>query len=241
MKRTILAPIGALILCSACVSAGVIPLTRDYTGFIESFFRTDDVLSLGATTTNGYIQAFDTRYPYAGGMGINNPEEMMSLHAIRIATLFVYTSVFKPKPECWGSGYVEGTIEVEPNAEHPIGTPLELQIVYSGEEVGTPSSYPLSKGAFLLGPHSEFLWYADYSTDGNMETHSVDIISGQEYYFYTWQNFGTQAHPVTSYAGSAVSIDFNVVPEPSSCLLFVLGAVSLTRRRKLKAPSTVKC
>jgi hypothetical protein len=95
MKRTILAPIGALILCSALVSAGVIPLTRDYTGHIESFFRTDDVLSLGAATTNGYVQAFDSRYPYAGGMAINNPEEIMSPHAIRIATLFVYTSVFK--------------------------------------------------------------------------------------------------------------------------------------------------
>jgi len=100
-----------------------------------------------------------------------------SIIPFHIGTLFVYTSLFKAKPECWGCGYVEGTIEVEPTGEHPIGTPLELQIAYSSEEVGTPSSYLLNKGVFLLGPHSDCLWHADYSTDGNIETHSVDTIS----------------------------------------------------------------
>jgi len=44
-----------------------------------------------------------------------------------------------------------------------------------------------------------------------------------------------------NYAGSAVSIDFNVIPEPSSCLLFDLGAVFVRTRMKLKVFSTEKC
>ena len=121
MKRVLLM---GIFFCSVFVHADIVPLTRDYVGQIDSFFkRGNDIYSLSGTTTNGYVQRFNLSYPYAGGMAINNPAEMMSPDAIQVVTLFRdYSASHEVYAKCWGRGYVEGTIEAEETPQCPFGT-----------------------------------------------------------------------------------------------------------------------
>ena len=110
-----------LFLCSVFVHANTVPITRNYYGQIDSFFRRgNDIYSLSDTTNNGYVLAYSLRYPYSGGMAIGQTgdEIKMSPDAIQIATLFT----FDGEVECWGTGYVDGTIEIEEAVNRPIGT-----------------------------------------------------------------------------------------------------------------------
>lgn len=224
-----------LFSCSFGAYANIAPITRDYTGQIDSFFKTgNDIYSLSGTTTNGYIDEYSTTYPYGGGMAINREDVIMSSDSIRIATLFPHLRYPSARPACWASGTVEGSIEIEDSSQYPIGTPLELKIDYGSVEIGNTSSYFLDKGAVLVDESFGILWYADHSTDGDLETFTVEITSGEKYFFYMWQDFGTEKAPVIanySALGSGVAIDISVIPEPATLLLLGLGGLVLRRRR----------
>ena len=72
MKRVFI--VGAFF-GSVLVHTSIVSLTREYTGQIDSYFLWgSDLYSLSGTTTNGYVQKYNTTYPYAGGMVMGNPD-----------------------------------------------------------------------------------------------------------------------------------------------------------------------
>jgi hypothetical protein len=206
-------------------------LTIDYMGAIDSYFnRNGTIYSLNGTTTNGTVQQFSTRSPYAGGSAINKPEEM-SLNALRIATIFTktYSGTF---PNCWASGYIEGTLQIEETPQYPAGTPLELQIDYLTEMLNNYSSgYYIDRGVAILNQSYDTLWEGTHYTQENIESYYIPIMTGSTYLFYVWQTFGTEYVPVNrNNVGVAISVDFHVIPEPTS-LAFLLGGLLLSRRK----------
>lgn len=236
MRRIVWA---CILFCSVCVHANIVPLTLNYTGQIDSFFRSgDNVYTLSGTTTNGSVSKVSTDYPYTGGMTINNrePEEILiSPSETQIGALFGTDG----NVECWGEGEVRGTIEIEETLDRPQGTPYDLQIKYTTASIsvsndGTLPSFYLTRGAALLDEDYNIIWDAVYSAN-QIDTYSVPIVTGAIYHFHVWVYYGASSNPVTAdfsgHTGQAVAIDFSVVPEPATLLLVGIGAAMIKRRK----------
>ena len=235
MKTTcILATI--IILVSSNVYANVVPLTIEYTGEIASYFRSDgNVYSLHGTTTNGTASAFDPFYPYYGGMVINNPEEMSS-DALRLATLFL--GFWQPgrdryitPPDCWSLGFIQGSLQIEETVQYPMGTPLTLKIDYKTETRKNVRDF-FFRQSVVLGDQSYVdLWGANHDTQGNIEAYYIPITVGSTYIFSVFQQIGHSSMPLNQdNIGSALSVDFHVIPEPGTLLLFGFGGLVLRKK-----------
>ena len=235
-----IAAFSILIFCSFIADADIVSLTRSYTGQIDSYFkRGSDTYSLSGSTTNGTVQSFSTRLPYAGGMAITRPTDIMSSDGIRIATLFSRSyHVFTGYAQCWGMGYIEGSLHIGESLQYPIGTPLELKIDYATGYVGNMADYYHNTEVLLTDQNYNYLWYANHLTPtGAPENYTVPIISGTTYYFWMLQEFGTASNPVIpngSIAAIAMALDFSIVPEPASAVLLLLGTVWVQSRHRQK-------
>lgn len=223
-----------MFICSFSLYANVIPLSRQYTGTVDSYFRRgDDVFSLSGLTTNGHINRYDETYPYAGGMVLSSLVNM-SPDSIAFGTQFLrsYTAT-SGYAECWGSGYLEGTLTIGETLQYPSGTPLELKIDYAAVVTGNTSSFPHSRGVVLTDQNYLVLWEAAYLTETVFESHFLQVTSGTTYHFYMWQDFGNSREPVipkTLYTGGVVAVDFSVIPEPCTVLLLGLGGLLIRKQ-----------
>jgi len=212
--------------------ANIVPLTIEYTGVVDSYFRTNgSIVSLHGETVNGTVDAaWSPRTPYAGGMVINKPSGM-SADAMQLVTLFLknYAGTF---PDCWASGYVEGILRIESSSQYPTGTLLELQVDYQTITRDVLPSYYIDRGLMLFSQYYYTLLECTHYTQENIESFYIPITVGETYQFCIWQSLGLENMPIKqSGVGSGVAIDFHVIPEPASLAHIALGGLLLRRRK----------
>lgn len=239
MKRIVLV---GLIFCTFTAHANVVPLTLNYVGDVYSNCRRgDDVYTLSGTTTNGSVNRYDTTYPYSGGSLISNPTAVITLDSIEVVTIFSRNYTDPINAECWGGGYLLGTIEIGETLNYPSGTPLDLRVDYIAANFGDEPSDTYKRWVIIGDQDYNTIWEADYLTGSNyyipsnVESYFIPIVAGATYHFQIWEEAGSLSNPIVSWdklhAGTAVGLGFSVVPEPATLSLLGLGAF-LIRRKK---------
>lgn len=223
-----------LFVCSFAVHANIVPFECYYTGTAQSHCERDGVdYSLRETTANGLANAYDTTYPYNGGAAVNTATGGSFPDTIQVIAQYPAASYLSSETlECWSSVYVTGYIETVATEDYPLGALLELEITYGTIDIFSDTDY-LSRGVIVKDQDNNIVWTGNHSTDGVLETYSIQIIVGERYTFQTWQYFGTSASPIipdeTKF--SAVIFNFTLVPEPASAVLFGLGALLLRKKK----------
>jgi hypothetical protein len=232
-KNVVLA---GFLFCSFIVYADVVPITCNYTGQVEANFkRGSDTYSLSSSTTNGTTESFRNSYPYAGGVVIVRPKDFMTPNGIQITSLFFrsYRSA-SGYAQCWGTGYIEGSLQIGETSQYPKGTPLDLRIDYATAYIGGLPSYYNNREVLCTDQNYNTLWYANYETPAYApETSVVPIVSGETYYFWILQEFGSASNPIIPegfYAAFSTALDFSVVPEPCTVLLLGFGGLLIRKR-----------
>ncbi len=202
--------------------SGVVPISIEYTGQVDSYFRTAGVVySLSGTTESGTVQEYNSLAPYAGGTVINR-----SLNSITLVTLFqrMWPPGGSPGvfPDSWARGYVEGELYIEESQNYPNGTPLELCIDYATINRNNPARFYRYGGAIMATQDYNIIWQGSQHAYDTVETYHIPVTAGSTYLFFVWQYFGTSSHPVTeTNVGSGVYINFSM-PQ------FIDSEISLT-------------